>query len=57
MDAADLPSLGDNKFDVILTRNTLHFITDIPKFYDDVKFILRDHGMFIKISSPLFELG
>jgi len=56
LDASSLPTLGDNLFDVILTRNSLHFIKDIPKFYDDVKFLLRCHGIFIKVSSPLFEI-
>ena len=53
----DLPTLGDNVFNVIIARNSLHFISNIPKLYDDIKFLLRSHGIFIKISSPLFDLG
>ena len=55
--AEELPSLGDNVFNVIIARNSLHFISNIPKFYDDMKFLLRSHGIFVKISSPLFDLG
>ena len=57
LNASELPKFGDNRFNVILSRNSLHFIENIPKFYDDVRFILRSHGIFIKISSPLFDLG
>ena len=55
--ADELPSLGDNVFNVIIARNSLHFISNIPKLYDDMKFLLRSHGIFVKISSPLFDLG
>ena len=57
IDASDLSKFGDNVFDVILCKNSLHFIENIPKFYDDVRFVMRSHGIFIKISSPLFELS
>ena len=36
IDASELSKFGDNVFDVILCRNSLHFIQNIPKFYDDV---------------------
>ena len=57
IDASELSKFGDNVFDVILCRNSLHFIKNIPKFYDDVRFVMRSHGIFIKISSPLFDLS
>ena len=56
-DAKDLHHLGDADFTVIVVRNSLHFIEDIPKFYDDLKFVLKSCGVFLKISSPLFDLN
>ena len=56
IDAKDLHTLGDNKFNVIIARNSLHFIPNVEKFYDDIKFLLRSHGVFLKISNPLFDL-
>ena len=41
---------------MIIAKNSLHFVSDIPKLYDDIKFLLRSHGIFVKISSPLFDL-
>ena len=57
LDASKLMSFGDDSFDVILVRNSLHFVDDVAKLYDDVKFILKSHGIFIKISNPLFQLS
>ena len=56
LDAKDLHTLGDNKFNVMIARNSLHFIPDIQKFYDDIKFLMKNHGIFLKVSNPLFDL-
>ena len=47
----------DSVFNVIIAKNSLHFVSNIPKLYDDIKFLLRSHGIFVKISNPLFDLG
>ena len=57
LEAKNIHLLGDNKFDMIIARNSLHFIPNIQKFYDDIKFLLKSHGVFIKISNPLFDLA
>ena len=60
IDVKDLSSSNLSvDFQVVIARNALHFVEDVPQLFEDISSILKlgGGGVFLVITSPLFELG